>query len=435
MPQRNLTILAVSLLVTLVCYVHSERNPYARYVSTGLATIEREALQQVPNRELFNGAMQGMVDVLRRHGDEHSQFLNESQAEPLKAEIRQQFGGIGVRIQFVGDPPRLTIIGPPDPGTPAARANLLPGDQILAIDDHPTSDMNMEDALRYMRGQPGESLRLTIRHAHEEQSTTVALLREVIHIDSILGDRRGADGKWSFRLASDPQIGFVRITSFGDRTADELADVLESLVNEGVAGVVLDLRDNPGGALEAAVEVCELLLPPGRAVVETRGRDQQVRERYVTTEVGRFRDLPLVVLVNQNSASAAEIVAACLQDHRRAAIAGQRTFGKGTVQQLVPLESGESLLKLTWASFWRPSGANIHRMPHADESGDWGVRPDALLERTLTPDEYVAYRRDRNARDAAITVDEATSVAVPPTDVQLQLAVEYLQKLLAKSGD
>jgi len=434
MSQRNLMILLVGTIISYVCHVRGEKNPYARYVATGLTAIQDGALEQAPNRELLNGAMQGMVEVLQQRGDEHSQFLDESQAEPLKAEIHQQFGGIGVRIQFVGDPPRLMIIGPPDPGTPAARANLLPGDQILAIDNHPTADMTMADVLRRIRGRPDESIRLTVRQKHSQNVEEFELVREIIHLESVLGDIRRPDGTWQFRLDQDPRLALVRLTSFGDRTMEELEKTLESLREDGIQAVVLDLRDNAGGSLDVAVAVCELLLPPGRIVVETRGRNQQLRERFMTTRNGDFRDLPLVVLVNQNSASAAEIVAACLQDHGRAAIAGQRSYGKGTVQQLVPLESGQSLLKLTSASFWRPSGVDIHRRPDAPENGDWGVKPEPGLDLPLSAEEYPAYRRYRNDRDthddtAPIDPKEGarSSNEDPLTDRQLEKAIEYLQ--------
>lgn len=437
MSQRNLSILIVVILVSFVCYARGDRNPYARFVATGLSKISSESLERVPSREIFNGAMQGMVEVLRRHGDEHSQFFDESKTDPVKAEIRQQFGGIGVRIQFVGDPPRLTIVGPPDPGTPAAQANLLPGDQILAIDGRPTDDMKFDEALHFLRGDPGEPLTLTIRHEHQEATHKVELVREVINIESILGDIRGPDRKWDFIVADDPRIAHVRIASFGDRTAAELERVLNRLTAEGVEGVVLDLRDNPGGALEAGISVCELFLPPNQLVVETRGRDGELLQRYETRKSGPFRDLPLVVLVNQNSASAAEIVAACLQDHGRALIAGQRSFGKGTVQQLIPLESGKSLLKLTWASFWRPSGTNIHRMLDSDDNADWGVTPDEGLSRPLSAEEYGAYRHYRSNRDlyGKEAPPQAEDLArLPPpaeTDEQLQAALSALKAELS----
>jgi len=436
-PQRNLLILLLATVISYACYVRGEQNPYARYIADGLAAIDEGSLEPVPDRELFDAAMEGMVGALRRYGDEHSQYLPEAEADPLRADIRQQFGGIGVRIGFEGDPPRLVIVGPPEPGTPADRANLLPGDQILAIDDHATKGMAMADVLRLMRGQPGTKIHLLIQQEHAAQPRPVDLVREVINIESILGDRRNDEGGWEFRLAADPLIAHVRIASFGDRTAMEFARVLEQVTADGAATVVLDLRENAGGALDAAVAVCEMLLPAEKVIVETRGRDQSLRQRYATTMDGGYLDLPLAVVVNQNSASAAEIVAACLQDHGRAVVVGERTYGKGTVQQLVPLESGRSLLKLTWASFWRPSGEKIHRSAGSAADGTWGVMPNPGYQRTLTPEEYAAYQKYRADRDILGLRQRSNTagngdpeVAADFVDEQLKRAVDYLRSEL-----
>jgi carboxyl-terminal processing protease len=399
MPRRNLLILLLATVVSYACYVRGEQNPYARYAGESLATIRNSALDEVPARELFDGAMRGMVDVLRSRGDSHSEFLDEKHADPLRTEIRQQFGGIGVRIGFVGSPPRLTIIAPPDADTPAARANLAVGDVILSISGRLTADLSMNDVLRLVRGEPGSKVGLVVQAQSASQPRTVELIREVINIESILGDRRRKDGGWEFRLAADPRIAHIRITSFGDRTAAEFAKVLASVTSSGAQGAVIDLRDNPGGALDAAVAICEMLLPKDVTIVETRGRGQTLRHRYTTARNGRYLDLPLAVIVNGNTASAAEIMAACLQDYRRAAVVGERTFGKGSVQQLLPLESGKSLLKLTWASFWRPSGANIQRPANAANDATWGVSPDPGLEQKLTADEYAQYQEYRTNRD------------------------------------
>jgi carboxyl-terminal processing protease len=177
MPQRNLLILLAVTALSYACYVRGEQNPYARYASGGLETIDESALQHVPESELFSGAMQGMVEVLRRHGDEHSQFLSEAEADPLRSDIRQEFGGIGVRIRLVGNPPRLVIAAPPDPGSPAAHANLLPGDQILAIEGRSTEGMTMSAVLQAMRGEPGTVLELTVRHENGGESRTQKLTR------------------------------------------------------------------------------------------------------------------------------------------------------------------------------------------------------------------------------------------------------------------
>jgi carboxyl-terminal processing protease len=213
--------------------------------------------------------------------------------------------------------------------------------------------------------------------------------------------------------------------------------VLNRLTAEGVRAIALDVRDNAGGALEAAVAVCDLFLRGGLTIVETRGQGAKLLKRYVTSGHGPYLSLPVAVVVNQNSASAAEIVAACLQDHRRAVVVGQRTYGKGTVQQLLPL-AGDSLLKLTWASFWRPSVVNMHRSVDAPDGGKWGVVPDVGYELRLSADEYAAYRRYRNERDllgysaeSEVAAQEGGSTGTPDSvDEQIMLAVEYLQGVL-----
>jgi carboxyl-terminal processing protease len=438
MSRRNLLILLLSIVVSYACYLRGEQNPFARFAAEGLDTIQQGSLDTVPSRELFDGAMRGMVGVLHKHGDQHSQYLNEAEANPLRSEIHQQFGGIGVRIGFLGEQHRLAIVAPPDAGTPAARAKLQPGDFILAINDQTTDGIKMSDVLRLVRGEPGSLLRLKIESPSDPAPRTVELVREVINTESVLGDRRDKDGSWQFRLQGDPHIALIRITSFGDRTATEFANVLSKLTGEGVGAFVLDLRDNPGGSLDAAVAVCQMLLPGNKTIVETRGRGQALLHRYESTVDGKFTDLPMAVLVDQNSASAAEIVAACLQDHGRAIVIGQRSYGKGTVQQLLPLESGKSLLKLTWASFWRPSGVNIHHADGVADDAKWGVSPNAGYESKLSPEEYKTYLAYRDKRDSFGQIeenksadDEAAAKIAGFADRPLQRAIEFLQTKMA----
>jgi carboxyl-terminal processing protease len=399
MPQRNLLILLVALVASYACYVRGEQNPYARYVARSFDEIELGALDRVPSVELFNSALAAMVGVLNKHGDQHSQFMPREDADPFQAEIRQQFGGIGVRIRVLGDPPELVIVGTPDPGTPADRAGLRANDRVLEIDGESTAGMNINDVLHLMRGQPGDPLRLLVRHADATHPEAKELVREVINVDSILGDRRGTGGGWEYRLEADPRIAQVRVTTFGNKTADELQRVLTRLTGEGVEAVVLDLRDDAGGSLDAAVAICDMFLPAGEKIVEIRGRDDVLEDRYASSGRGKFTELPLAVLVNSGSASASEIVAAALQDHGRAEVFGTRSYGKGTVQKLIPIESGRSLLKLTSARYLRPNGKNIHRTPDAKDSDDWGVSPNAGNEVPLSDAEYRAYANYRNTRD------------------------------------
>ncbi len=437
MPQRNIVIMLAAALLSYACYLRADHSPYARYVASGLTAIEGEALDHLTDEELFEGAMRGMVDVLHARGDEHSQFLPKKEADPLRDEIRQQFGGIGVRIRLVGEPPRLLVVGPIDPSTPAARGKLFPGDRILTIDDQSTESMTLADAQSRLRGEPGSTVRLTVQNEQESRPRSIELERQVIAIESVLGEVHSPEGQWEFMLTENPRLALIRITSFGDRTAEELNRVLDQLVAGGVQGVILDLRDNPGGPLDMAVAVCDMFLPADKTIVETRGRDAKLIRRYITTGQARFLSLPLAILVNQNTASAAEIVAACLQDHGRAIVVGQRSYGKGTVQQLVPMESGRSLLKLTWASFWRPDGINIHRKPGASEAGQWGVTPSPGGTLQLSTEEYASYLRWRADRDL-LNLGEMPEDAARDEfatekefiDRQLALAVELLQASL-----
>ncbi len=403
MSHRNMLLLIAMTLISYACFVRAEQNPYARYVAASYSVIDRWALQETPDQELFEGAMRGMIGVLRKHGDPHSLFIDEEQRDAFREELTQEFGGVGVRIRLLGDPPMPTIIGPPEPGTPAFSADIRSGDQIVAIDGQSTAEMEMLGVLKRMRGKAGEPLVLSIIHQGKNAVQEISLVRAVITVESIRGDLRDTQGNWKYRLASDPGIGYLRITNFGDKTEAELTRALASLSNskheEGIEALVLDVRDNYGGALDAAVGISDLFLRAGLPIVTTRGRDQLTRDRFVSTGSGGFAELPLAILINHNSASAAEILAACLQDYHRAIVIGQRSYGKGTVQRLMRIESGRSLLKLTSATYWRPSGRNIHRMADDTEQDLWGVSPDEGFEVVLDDDEYLLWRQYRRRRD------------------------------------
>ena len=406
MPQRNLLLLIFAIAISWLCYAQGRQDPFGRYVADGLATVEASSLEKVPSSELFAGALDGMVNVLRQHGDQHSQFLDRDAADRLRNEIHQRIAGIGVRIGAKGNPPQLVIAGPIAASTPAGKAKLRVGDRLLQIDDKRTSGMGWREAAALLNGERGTPVRLLVQNAIESQPRSVEIVREFIPTESVLGDRRDANGRWVFHVQDDPRIGYFRITTFGDRTAADFEEALREAESQGCKAIVLDLRNNAGGALGAAVALCEMLLPAGTTIVETRGRDDVLYQQYETTKDGSYRTLPIAVLVNQTTASAAEIVAACLQDHGRAIIVGQRTFGKGTVQQLLPLESGKSLLKLTWAGFRRPGGANIHRSMDMPESETWGVMPDAGFERALTAEQFAAWQDFRDERDDSDLLSE-----------------------------
>ncbi len=399
MSLRNLLLFLTIAIVSYACYVRAEQNPFARYVSSSYSVIDRWSLVNPPDQELFDGALNGMVEVLNKRGDEHSMFVDETDRDLFQEDLIQEFGGIGVRILQLGDPPQLTIVGPPEPGTPAFNADIRSGDLVVAIDGKLTEGLEMQEVLALMRGPIGSAVILTVIHLDEDEPVDIEIVRDVITVESILGDYRDENNKWQYHLLNDTRIGYMRITKFGDKTEEELTRHLAELMAEGVQALILDVRDNYGGALDAAVGISDLFLRAGLPIVTTRDRDEQIRERYVSTGRGGYLDIPLAVLINHNSASASEIVAACLQDYKRAVIVGERTYGKGTVQRLMPIQSGRSLLKLTSATYWRPSGDNIHRMPGDTDADPWGVKPDEGFDVPMDDEQYLLWRKYRYRRD------------------------------------
>jgi len=444
MPQRNFIIIMIAVTGSYACYVRAEQGRYGRYLSQAITAIDRFSLERVPQQTLFEGAMRGMVGELTQRGDIHSAFIPARDTPRFDAELTQQFGGIGVEVRLLGEPPELTVVNPPLADTPAQRAGIRFGDRIVAVEGKPTTGRTLNDVIDEIRGPVGEPVELSILHKGEDEPVTVTVTRAIIDTPSVLGDARDDNGNWQFRLVEDPRIGYVRIANFGSKTAEELAAAFHELEDEHIEALVIDVRDDPGGALSAAVEVTDLLLAEGQLIVTVRGRDDVLEESYFATGEGRFLDIPIVVLTNSETASASEILAASLQDHHRAVVVGERSYGKGTVQQVLPTEGGRSLLKLTAASYHRPSGKNIHRRsPETPEDEDWGVLPNEGLKVVLSDEEETRRREDRAARDhfgpgrprdnaAAGTGDEdetsGDKTARPAADRQLQRAVEYLRK-------
>jgi carboxyl-terminal processing protease len=355
--------------------------------------VEINYVRPVSRRELLESALEGMLQNL----DPHSSFINTSEWKQFRRQIEGKFGGIGIQVELDSEK-GLRVIAPMV-GTPAYEAGILAGDQILEIDGKSAEGMSPDKAVEVLTGRPGTEVKLHVLHEGSEEAQTISLTRAIINIPSVIGDRRKPDDQWDLLIDKDKKIGYIRVSGFNEHTADELRKALDQLKEDGGKSLVLDLRDDPGGLLSSAVEISDMFLEKGE-IVSTKGRNTQPR-RYVAQKDSPFEDpdFPMVVLVNQNSASASEILAAALQDHKRAVIVGQRSYGKGSVQNLIDLDGGNSILKLTVASYYRPSGENIHRFPHAKPTDKWGVSPNPGMDVKLSQRDFIAWyiaRRDRD---------------------------------------
>ncbi len=405
MPRRNLVIIFVAVIVSIVCYERADRTRYASAFSDALHKITRRYVKEVDTRDLFEGAMEGMVDRL----DEHSAYIGPEALNQFQADLGQEFGGVGIEVTIDRETKRLMVMSPLL-DTPGYKAGMRAGDLILKIDDLDTEGMTLRESVKIMRGQPGTKVQLTVLHPGDNEPVVLDITRDKIQTESVLGDFRDSAGQWQFTLEENPRIGYIRVTTFGEHTVDELREAIESVSGDAL---ILDLRYNAGGLLTAAVDICDMFISDGR-IVSSRGRDGERERIFSARPNGTIvdSDIPVAVLVNKFSASASEIVAACLKDHGRAKIVGTRTWGKGTVQNLIPLEGGRSVIKLTTAQYWRPNNQNIHRHKEAKEEDAWGVQPNEGFEVKLTDEEFEKVFFQRRDRDI-IRTDENGDVQPP----------------------
>jgi carboxyl-terminal processing protease len=435
MARRNLFWLIAVSVVSLVCYQKVQNNRYGRILVDAMGQIERRYVEPVTSEALFAGAMDGMM---RKLDDPYSDYISPEMLKALNATLEQEFGGVGIEVTMDPQTKQLTVIAPMA-GTPADRADMRAGDKILRIGDRSTQGLSLEDAVRLMRGKKGEPVVLTVLHEGDQKPVEIKLVREIIHVDSVTGDRRNPDGTWNFFLEGPDRIGYVRINTFAKETVGELKRALSWLVDHDMQGLVLDLRGNAGGLLKAAIDVCDQFIDAG-VIVTIRGRDQkEIRPPYEADGKGAFVSFPLAVLVNRGSASASEIVAACLQDHERAVIVGERTYGKGTVQEVIDLPDDLGALKLTTATYWRPSGKDINKRKNVGEAGEWGVQPDKGYEVKVEPEELARLRMQRLNRELhkrpGNGAEPPGKGAEPVVDRQLAKAVEYIKAKLRSKED
>jgi carboxyl-terminal processing protease len=380
--------------------------------------IDRNYVKEVDRKELMRAAIQGMLTEL----DPYSSYIPPADLADFTQGIEQEFGGIGIQVQIDPESRRLTVVTPL-PGTPAYRAGVLSGDVIMEVEGESTEGYTVEDAVKKLKGKPGEEVTIGVMHKGSDSIEQIKLVREVIQVATVLGDRYLANGTWDFMLDDESKIGYIRLTHFSRRTGEELRDALEQLQSKGMKGLVLDLRFNPGGLLSEAVEVCDLFLEKG-TIVSTKGRNVPERS-WEAHAPGTYSGFPMAVLINRYSASASEIVSACLQDNDRAVVVGERSWGKGSVQNVIDLGGGASALKLTTASYLRPNGHNIHRFPDSKEEDEWGVKPNEGLTIRFSDEEMRDYLIGRRKRDVIGNGDGER-----PKDRQLDAALSYLREKL-----
>jgi len=440
MPLRNLLVLISFLVGSLICYGRAPRNRFVPMIDRAMQLVDEYYVEEVPQRQLFENAMKGLAAGL----DEYSSYFVPESFRQVKEDLDQEFGGVGIKVEFDEESKQLQVLSPLV-GTPAYQKGIRAGDLILRIDGIPTKGMALDESVKLMRGRPGDSVQMDILHAGEQEPVTLDVMRKKIHVESVLGDTRRVDGSWIFRVQEEPRVAYIRLINFGHQSTKELQAALQLPEGEDpYQALVLDLRDNAGGLLVRAVEICDLFIGKGR-IVSTRMRNNVVINTFDATRSTEISEkIPMVVMTNRFSASASEIVAACLQDNNRALVVGERTWGKGTVQNIFKFEAGKSAFKLTTASYWRPNGTNIHRRKDSTEDAVWGVSPSPGYDLKLTDDEFKVAMTNRRERDVVHTyIDQEGQVqdsrngkentaSVPgdelSRDPQLKKAIEYLRQ-------
>ena len=331
----------------------SETSAYSelRAFSEVLSLVEENYVNKVDARKLIRGAIRGMLRTL----DPHTTYLNPEYFKEMQVETTGRFGGLGVEISIRDGV--LTVVTPIE-DTPAYKVGVQAGDQIILIEKDPTKDMSLQDVVKKLRGKPGTKVKISVRREGEKELLDFTITRQIIRIKSVR----------SKMLPED--IAYIRVRSFQNGTSREVLGALSTLKDEGAKALVLDLRNNPGGLLSQAVSVSDIFLEAGSLIVYTKGRMTDQEHRFTSTHEAQGGEIPMAVLVNAGSASASEIVAGALQDLERAKLIGVKTFGKGSVQTVVPLSDGSGL-RLTTALYFTPKGRRIQ--------GE-GIEPDIVSE-------------------------------------------------------
>jgi len=417
-------IIVVTLLAGVFIGKGWERTGYAvetyeelKTFSEVLTQVQKHYVDDVKVKDLVQGAIRGMLSTL----DPHSAYMTPEMYKEIQVETKGEFGGVGIQIGVKDN--RLAVIAPIE-GTPAHKAGIKAGDFIIKVNDETMKDLTLMDAVQRMRGPKGTKVSLTIQREGTPDPLVFTLVRDIIKIESVRSK------------VIDTNIAYIRLTQFQESTARDLGRALKQLREQKLQSTILDLRNNPGGLLTAAVEVSEQFVGPGKLIVYIKGRDGR-KDEYISRAKEQPEEFPMIVLVNEGSASASEIVAGAMQDWGRAVVVGTTTFGKGSVQTILPLADGSGL-RLTTAKYYTPKGRSIQST---------GITPDIVVKLQPPAPAKLADKEDEGktqkpkgtlppglpktgdevSSKSNGTVMEPAGEGAPEEDLQLQKAVELLK--------
>ncbi len=423
----TVSVILLALLAFQIPGTLADRDDDYSFVRT-LIDIHRRVVDNyvddVDQSKLREGAIDGMLAQL----DPFSVFVPPAHKEEFDRMLEGTFRGVGIQLDYKDDG-QVEVVSPID-GSPAFKAGIEAGDMILKVNGDSVENLKIPDLISRIGGPVGTSVTLTVRHATGDQQT-LSMTRQEIKVPTVKGYARKLDNTWDYYICDDPKIAYIRLIQFTDDSYDDLRAALEPLITDGMKGLILDLRFNPGGRLDQAEKIINMLLPAGRTIVTTRGRARP-EHREISDGKDTLPNFPMIVLVNEHSASASEIVSGSLMDNRRAVVVGQRTYGKGSVQELIPLDEKEGELKLTVAYYYLPSGRLVHRRKDAT---DWGVLPQIYVPMDADTEEKIAkerYEQELFHRPVAKSVTRpATEPTTQPTvqpmdDIQLQAAINTM---------
>ena len=379
MSEKSFKLLALGLFVCAACYLNNTRYRTVRDVAYAMDLVSQAYVHPIAQVELKNAAIEGLLESL----DPYSSYISEDSLGRFQSVFQQRFAGLGVQVDGPPDRPAITVVATLF-NSPAFRAGLQPGDTIVEVDGVDVRNMETSSVSERISGTVGTPVQLGIERQGER--LVIQATREFVDVESVTGDRRAKDGTWDFKMQAWPRIAYLHVNIFGEKTAIEVENAIKSLDGQ-IDAIILDLRDNGGGLLQSAIEVCDLFLEDGR-IVSTRGRDP-MNVQSVDASPGCIvgASTKIAVLINKNSASASEVVAACLKDRNRAVLVGERSFGKGNVQSVLPIEGGRAAIRFTTAFYYPPSGQRIHKQPKDTSSDPWGVLPSPGAEVILTEDQ------------------------------------------------